>query len=136
MADQDDEYDTDGDFISSLLDAIGAMSPRAVNDIDPQSMIADMNNPPESFKEIKAVMWEHHNGGQRAWLMFQNGYGASIIKTSFSYGSSAGLWELAVMKRDGITYETPITNGVIGSCDESEILSLCKRIHALPNAHA
>jgi len=133
MPDQDEEYDYDGDFLSSMLSAIEAMSARTVNDIDPQSMIADMKNPPESFKEIEAVMWEHHKGGQRALLMFPNGYGASIIKTSFSYGSSAGLWELAVMKRDGITYETPITDDVIGSCDESEILSLCKRIHALPS---
>lgn len=99
---------------------------------DPSSMIKLMTSAPKSFKEVKAAMFDHQFGGSRAWLMFPNGYGASIIKTSFSYGGEKGLWELAVMTADGICYETPVTNDVVGACSEKDIVRLCAEIFNLP----
>ena len=102
-----------------------------VNDTDPASMISTWGNAPTSFAQIESVMHEHNFGGKRAWLMFPNGYGASIINTSFSYGSEDGLWELAVLTKEGICYSTPITDDVVGSCSEDDILRLCQQIFAL-----
>ena len=46
---------------------------------------------------------------------FPNNFGASVIKTDYSYGGKRGLWELAVLDdNDDITYHTPITQDVIG----------------------
>ena len=46
---------------------------------------------------------------------FPNNFGASVIKTDYSYGGKRGLWELAVLDaNDEITYHTPITQDVIG----------------------
>jgi len=53
--------------------------------------------------------------GVAARMMFENGYGVSVVRHSFSYGGKAGLYELAVLDVDGeITYDTPVTNDVIG----------------------
>ena len=53
-----------------------------------------------------------HNGLQHKYL-FPNGYGASVVKHDYSYGGKDGLWELAVLVQDKITYNTSITEDVI-----------------------
>jgi len=68
----------------------------------------------------------------RARLEFANGYGASIVKTKFSYGGSAGLYELAVLDSNGeITYDTPITDGVLGYLTEDDVTKALKQIPEL-----
>ena len=66
----------------------------------------------------------HPLGGEMYRIFFPNGYGASIVKFETSprfggnYGFKEGLYELAVLKgnSDGwsLTYETPVTEDVIG----------------------
>lgn len=76
---------------------------------------------------------EHPNGyGVQSIVKFDNGYGASVVKTEFSYGSKEGLYELAVLGQDGhITYETPITNDVLGYLTEDEVSEILKKINNL-----
>ena len=76
------------------------------------------------------------NGGVQRLYRFDNGYGASVIRHSGSYGNDKGLWELAVIRyTDGdkyvLDYSTPITDDVIGYLDEDEIIALLVRIGAL-----
>lgn len=58
---------------------------------------------------------------------FPNGYGASIIKTSFSYSRMTDLWELAVFKKNesdndwDICYDTSVTNDVLGNLTQAEV---------------
>ena len=53
--------------------------------------------------------------GEQRIYKFSNGYGASLICHSGSYGGPKGFWELAGLGQDGsISYDTPITNDVIG----------------------
>lgn len=108
------------------------------NEIDPASQISTRTEPPKDFAEIESVMFQHTYGGRRAWLMFPNGYGASIICTSFSYGSETAPWEVAVMTKDGVCYSTPLTDDVIGHCTEADIVRICSEIFNLPayNNHA
>lgn len=65
-----------------------------------------------------------YDGAQRLYK-FPNGYGASVVRHSGSYGYEEGLWELAVIKWDGdryhLCYDTPITDDVIGYLDEDQI---------------
>ena len=65
---------------------------------------------------------------KRYRVFFNNGYGASIIKGVGSYGL-----ELAVITRDGLCYDTDITDDVIGNIEtKEELIGYLKRIEALP----
>lgn len=70
--------------------------------------------------------------GVRATIQFDNGYGASIVKTPYTYGGNDGLYELAVLDNDGdLTYDTPITEDVMGYLSPTEISDIMKQIQKL-----
>ena len=74
-----------------------------------------------TFQELK---FQHHTlvGKKQCIVQFPNGYGASIVQGEHTYGGSKGLYELAVLGKDGeITYDTPITNDVLGYLSEAEV---------------
>ena len=75
-------------------------------------------------------------GGRQVVFKFPNGYGASLIQTPFSYGGTDGKYEVGVVQFDGddfkLTYETPITNDVLGYLTEAEVLKTLTDIKALP----
>lgn len=75
-------------------------------------------------------------GGTQVVHKFDNGYGASVIQTPFSYGGNEGLYEIAVIKWEdndwSICYDTPITNDVIGYQTEEEVDMVLTAIEALP----
>jgi len=63
---------------------------------------------------------------------FDNGFGASVVKHSGSYGSDKGLYEIAVLDSDGdLCYSTPITDDVIGYANEDKVLDTLHRIKSL-----
>ena len=65
-------------------------------------------------------------------ITFDNGYGASVVKHEFSYGGKDGLYELAVLDKDGnLTYDTPITNDVIGYLREIDVTDVMIKIQQL-----
>ena len=73
------------------------------------------------------------NGGTQWRFDFPNGYGASVVRHSFSYGREQGLWELGVIGTNGrLTYHTPITDDVIGHLDEAAVTELLGLIEELP----
>jgi hypothetical protein len=74
-----------------------------------------------TFQELK--FQEHPMGiGKQCIVQFSNGYGASIVQGPHTYGGDKGLYELAVFGKDGqITYDTPITNDVLGYLSEQEV---------------
>ena len=83
------------------------------------------------FKTLKS---NELAGGIQYHFKAENGYGASIVKHPFSYGSDVGLWELAVIGKDGkLCYDTPITSDVLGHLTEEEVNSTLERIAALPS---
>lgn len=72
------------------------------------------------------------NGGIQYTATFPNGYGCSIVKHDFSYGGKDGLYELAVVGKDGdLCYDTPITSDVLGHLTEQEVNSTVDAIKAL-----
>lgn len=63
---------------------------------------------------------------------FDNGYGASVIKHRYSYGNENDLFELAILDKNGeITYDTYITDDVIGWLANDEVLEIFKQIQSL-----
>ena len=84
------------------------------------------------------------SGTQRLYR-FDNGYGASVVQFSInglagSYGSDIGLWELAVLRITGdniardyeLTYDTEITDDVLGHLDDDEVQEALAKIRDLP----
>jgi hypothetical protein len=70
--------------------------------------------------------------GERYRFKMPNGFGASVVRFSGSYGGDHGLWELAVTDAAGnLTYDTPITSDVIGWLTEDGVSGLLADIAAL-----
>jgi len=72
--------------------------------------------------------------GIQARINFDNGYGASVIKSPYSYGGNQDLYELAVIKDNAICYDTPITDDVIGYLTEDDVTKYLGQIQELKNA--
>ena len=76
------------------------------------------------------------DGGTQYIFRFKNGYGASVVKTRYSYGHAHDLWELAVIRfYDGdrwrLNYDTPVTDDVEGCLEDKDVRNLLKRIMEL-----
>jgi len=79
-----------------------------------------------------------HKGGTQRLYRFDNNLGASVVRHNFSYGNEQGNWELAVIEFHGeadddwtITYDTPITNDVLGNLTEAEVNETLEQIKSL-----
>lgn len=104
----------------------------------------DLNLNYEGFEQYLIASEVIPNRRVQYVFMFDNGYGASVIKAHpGSYGAINDLWELAVV-RDAcyshiikdrlwyVTYDTPITDDVIGYLTNEEVLKIMKQIQELP----
>ena len=70
--------------------------------------------------------------GKKARMSFDNGYGVSVVSHTYSYGGKKGLYEVAVLGSDGdLTYETPVTNDVIGYLSEKAVSEVMKQVQEL-----
>jgi len=71
-------------------------------------------------------------GLNAARVMFDNGYGASVVVGPHTYGGEDGLYELAVLDSNGeLTYETPVTSDVEGWLSEDDVTKLMEQIQKL-----
>ncbi len=71
-------------------------------------------------------------GLNAARIMFDNGYGASVVVGPYTYGGEDGLYELAVLGNDGkLTYDTPVTDDVEGYLSETQVTDLLIKIQQL-----
>jgi hypothetical protein len=86
----------------------------------------------KTFKDLEFKEHPNHLGGVQAVITFENGYGASVVKTPHSYGGDRGLYELAVLGTDGhLTYDTPVTNDVIGYLRDIDVTDVMEKIQQL-----
>ena len=93
--------------------------------------------PVNDYRQYILFSRELHGGNQMT-MKFPNGYGASVIQHSSSYGHEENLVELAVIKFYGpgtwdwkLCYETEITDDVIGHLTKEECIKLFERIKNL-----
>jgi hypothetical protein len=84
-----------------------------------------------TFKDLEFI--PHSMGiGIMSRIHFDNGFGASVVKNSFSYGGDKGLYELAVLDSDGeLTYNTPVTDDVIGWLRPEDVTDVMEKIQLL-----
>jgi hypothetical protein len=84
----------------------------------------------KSFDKVKFK--ERGTGmGKQARIIFDNGYGASIVQSDTSYGGREGLYEIAIILDGKIVYDTPLTSDVLGYLSEDEVSHYLQEISKL-----
>ena len=91
-------------------------------------MVLQAPSPPWYWERKRGIMdqyliWEGTHpfyGGEIRKYKFENGYGATVLRNRASNGGPE-LWELSVTKDGKITYDTPITDDVIGWLEWDEV---------------
>lgn len=89
----------------------------------------------EFMNDLRIVDFNHFDGIRYVFI-FDNGYGASVVKFSGSYGGREDLWELAVLMRNDngeyyLNRDTPITNKVLGYLSDKEVNNYLSQIKEL-----
>jgi hypothetical protein len=75
---------------------------------------------------------DQYMSGVKARMMFENGFGVSVVSHTYSYGGKDGLFEIAVLDEDGrLTYNTPVTNDVIGYLNPDEVTDIMEQVQNL-----
>ena len=70
--------------------------------------------------------------GVQCRMMFENGFGVSVVSHTYSYGGKDGLFEVAVLGKDGdLTYDTPVTNDVVGYLNPDEVTEIIEQVQKL-----
>ena len=86
----------------------------------------------KTFKDLEFVSHAAGMGGVMSRIQFENGYGASVVKTDYTYGGDKGLYELAVLDSEGhLTYSTPVTDDVIGYLRPEDVTDVMAKIQQL-----
>jgi hypothetical protein len=86
----------------------------------------------KTFKDLEFVPHAAGMGGVMSRIQFDNGYGASVVKTEYTYGGKDGLYELAVLDSDGnLTYATSVTDDVIGYLRPEDVTDVMAKIQQL-----
>jgi hypothetical protein len=94
------------------------------------------------MKTFKDLEFKQHplGNGKQATIFFNNGYGISVVRFSGgpfggSYTSNDSEWEIAVIKKTNtgfeLTYNTPITDDVLGHQSEEDVTNVMKQVQEL-----
>lgn len=94
-------------------------------------MVIDM----EKYKVSETALQQ----GVQKIYKFDNNFGASVVKHTFSHGHKNDLWELAVVAftddkdvfKFNLRYDTHITSDVVGYLKQEDVDDLLKDIQAL-----
>ena len=86
----------------------------------------------KAFKDLKFK--KHPNFGiggfrEQAEMKFKNDYGVSVI--TGGYGNDSAPYEVAVLYKDGLCYDTPITDDIIGYLTEDGVTDIMKKVQEL-----
>ena len=87
----------------------------------------------KTFKDLK---FESHGNDAlgfdtQARMDFDNKYGVSVITGDSAYTSDSEPYEVAVMLNGSLTYDTDITDDVIGHCTEKMVTDIMKKVEKL-----
>lgn len=81
----------------------------------------------EGFEEYLLARKPKVDGVQYLFR-FKNGYGASVIKWSFTFGYDDDLWELAIIKFEGDSNSFSLYDDPVGNLTDSEVCEYLKKI--------
>ena len=84
----------------------------------------------KTFNDLEFTPHPVDSRGIMSRIMFDNGWGASVVRHDYSYGGKDGKYELAVLGSNGdLHYDNEVAGGdVQGYLDEEEVTYLLKAI--------
>ena len=87
----------------------------------------------KTFKDLEFIPHSTGMGGVMSRIVFDNGFGASVVKHPYSYGGDRGLYELAVLDNNGeLHYDNSVANGdVVGYLREEDVTDVMEKIQQL-----
>lgn len=85
------------------------------------------------MKTFKDLVFEPHGigYGYQAVLNFDNGYGVSVLLGDLFYSNGIDTYELGVLKKGHLCYDTPITDDVLGYLNKGEVTKIMEKIQKL-----
>lgn len=85
------------------------------------------------MKNFKDLQFKPHSigNGLQATMNFDNNYGVSVVKFNGSYGFNNDLWEVAILYKDALTYNTDITDNVLGYQTDQDVTDVMEKVQAL-----
>jgi hypothetical protein len=121
------------DALMSLVNEKGVIETANEISISPIKLIEKLGLDYKTFDDIDFDFIEDLKG-KVGRISFDNGYGASVVSHQYSYGGRAGLFELAVLDKNGkLTYDTPITSDVKGYLTPKDVTEILIQIQGLKN---
>ena len=85
----------------------------------------------KTFKDLEFKKHSNLNFDTHATMNFCNKYGVSVISGEYAYTNEKYMYEVAILKDGRITYESGITDDVIGYCDEKKVTDIMKKVQEL-----
>jgi hypothetical protein len=88
----------------------------------------------KTFKDLEFTNLSDLFVGIQSRISFDNGYGASVVRSQYSDGGEKGLYEIAVLDIDGQKCNTtPVTDDVIGYLRDIDVTDVMVKIQQLPS---
>jgi len=91
----------------------------------------------DSFDDLDFQSHPNFSAGVQAIATYPNGYGASVVRFSGSYGYEQGLYEVGILAVQGdgfnLDYSTRLGNDVIGHCSPERVTEILREVAALPS---
>jgi hypothetical protein len=92
----------------------------------------------KTFKDLKfenhsvaTAEIERFNGVKQAIENFENGYGVSVLFGSCFYSNGIDTYEVAILFGESITYNTEITDDVMGYLSKDEVSEIMAKVQLL-----
>jgi hypothetical protein len=119
--------------LKTFLEWNGIVETKKVTRLNCCDLIKLLDLDYKTFDDIEFKPHPMGNGIQGV-ITFDNGYGASVVKTDTSYGGLEGLYELAILDKDGhLIYTTQISDDVMGYLEPERITEKLIEIQDLKN---
>ncbi|MBL4809052.1 MAG: hypothetical protein JKY43_03215 [Phycisphaerales bacterium] len=85
------------------------------------------------MKTFKDLEFKPHSigNGLQVVMNFDNNYGVSVVKFNGSYGFNSDLWEVAILYKEALTYNTDITDDVLGYQTDQDVTDIMKKVQML-----
>lgn len=100
--------------------------PHPNRDIDASSKLAE-HAMSSSCEFLYKMVTDHYSDAAQSRLMFNNGYGVSVITGKIFYTDDAHPYELAVLNSKGIDYDHPESHGdVRGHLTADDVIEIMR----------
>jgi len=87
------------------------------------------------MKQFENLEFEDHPSQpwfeKQARMSFENGYGVSVVTGQHAYTSKDKPYEVAVLYNDSVTYDSPLTDDVLGYQSEEDLSEIMKTLQEL-----